>query len=122
MSNNGLSPKVVACSKFYRTIEEHDVDIEKRGPTGDGGIALEYSAEGDSDEKAASDISTIAGAFCGAQENGELGDLEATVYGDDGGVATWTLKSEWVDKFQAGEWDDEAVLEAVEDTLEVESQ
>jgi len=104
---------------FYNALSKRGVEVAQADVTDEGGISLEYSIEGVSDQEAIADVNGIVGAFIGAQESSDPGGLEATVYGDEGGTGTWYVKPDWVGNYQRGEWDSDRLIEAVFESYEV---
>jgi len=100
---------------FFAALSRRGVEVAQADETDEGGISLEYSIEGVSDQEAIADVNGIVGAFIGVQDNTELGGLEATVHGDEGGGGT-TVK---VDKIVADSYEGgRAAMRGLNDELD----
>lgn len=104
---------------FYRAIEDWGVEIESYVTTDDG-IGLTFSVVDGDKSKVNDDLEFIVSSYVGIQDWGgvDLGTLEVTAHGEDGGTASWRLDPEWAEKYHSGEWKANRVTQAVTDTRE----
>lgn len=83
-------------------------------------VHIEYTTERQSEEALADEIGTVTGGYMQRLEEGwEILRLEAIIHEGGEPVATWHMKAEWFQEFQAGELTADKLSARILSTIEL---
>ncbi len=94
-------------------------DIDKIGDE----IELVYETERTTDQGLGDEIGTISASYVLAREEGlDTDKLVSTINNGDEDVATWHIKEDWVNQFEAGEISPDEFTARILDSVELIEQ
>lgn len=106
-------------SFFEERLLDEGIDIKELDIV-DQDVLLEYMSERTTDQGLGDEIGTIAATYVLARENGlDTDRLNAIINDGDRQLASWHVRSEWVDQFNNGEMDPETLTTNVLNTTEL---
>lgn len=126
-TEKGATPvQISTVAVFYENLTSNGIGVDRIELTTTGDVNLECTptdtdglSMSEANEKVGGELGYIIGSYAGTQQEsvlGELEDLNVTVHTHTG-KGSWSVKSEWVEAYNSGQWDDETFFQTVLETL-----
>jgi len=106
-------------SFFEENLSEEGIDVLDVTKEGQN-VVLRYQTDRVTDQGLGDEIGTISASYVLAKNNGlDASRLNATINDGDEDVATWHVREEWVEQFEAGEIEPDEFTTKVLNTAEL---
>jgi len=106
-------------SFFEENLSEEGIDVLDVTKEGQN-VELRYQTDRVTDQGLGDEIGTISASYVLAKNNGlDASRLNATINDGDEDVATWHVREEWVEQFEAGEIEPDEFTTKVLNTAEL---